>query len=129
MNDCLVEIATIHEEKRSVLRVKGAFERREDGFVAIYPQDGDETTLVLAGDTLTMTRRGETELSAKFHVGEDTSLVLRFGEHEGSIPIQTFDCFHHLEGNNKTCVTLKYALVYPDHLQRFSLEIVISEEK
>ena len=131
MNDCLVEIATIHQKNRSVMRAKGTFERHEDGFTARYLQDGDDTTLTMAGGVLTMKRRGGTELDARFCSGEESQLLLRFGENEGVIPIRTSECFHHLQGD-KTCVTLKYALVYPDQLQHFLLEItiqVISEDQ
>ena len=66
---CDVTIVTFSGGARSHSSVRGTVLKLEDGFQVDYPQDGDHARLTVRGQSLEMTRSGQTQLRMSFEEG------------------------------------------------------------
>ena len=118
--------------KRSVFSADGNMEFSGGNLSITYLQEGDETTLRISGDALSMSRRGgESSTSAEFRRDSETTLYLVFGENKAMIPVRTV-AFQKLQKRERFFIALDYELRFPENSQFFSLKIFIqsiSEEK
>ena len=113
------------------IRTVGTKERTQDGFRLSYFQEGDPVFLDACGDVLSVTRGGGFPFSLSCKQGEETALVLRLGDDEGSVPVFTHRCGVH-SASDGTGIRLDYEVRYPGRFQKISMKIkvkIISEEK
>ena len=128
---CDVSIVTFSGGTHSRSSARGIAVRREDGFLLVYPQDGDRSQICFRGKTLQMTRTGQTDLSMSFEEGRRTEFVLRLGEERGIVPIETDRC-HIRVVQDGWRILLKYRILYAQESQVFHVNIAvkfISEEQ
>ena len=128
---CDVTIVTFSGGTRSHSGVRGTVLKLEDGFRVDYPQDGDHARLTVRGQSLEMTRSGQTQLRMSFEEGRRSELALFLGEDWGSVPIETDRC-HIRAVRDGWRIALKYRLLFAHESQVFHVNIAvkfISEEQ
>lgn len=122
--DVRIRISTRTHGGVSDFESRGELVTSADGAVVRYPLDGDEGSLELRRDRMTMRRGGAARMYAEFIMGTDTFLVLYHGDAKGEIPLHTEVLKVCFQGNS-IFVRLRYALGSGADLQKFSLHISI----
>ncbi len=95
-----------------------------------YMQDGDQVSVRMDCNRLSMERKGNVTLSLEFSTQNKTQMKIENGTSSGTVPIETEKYFFSVEEG--VFYKLKYRLCYPTQEQQFVVKAnikVISEEK
>ena len=119
---CNVRIAAKSGGEERIFTGFGTLSLDPNGFTVFYKDGQDGIQLTLVGGDFFMERRGETALSARFCLGEETEMQLLLGDMRGALPIRT----HILKKQNfsdKILCTLGYDLGEGEHSTPFLLQM------
>mgnify|MGYP001025162849 FL=1 len=130
MKACRVEIVTFAGGNRSRFTSVGSFCEREDGFTAVYSDEGDEVLLGLSGNALTMDRQGGNAIRAHFSEGETGELSIGCPDGSGGVPMITEVCAARRMRDGWR-IALRYRLMFAEvQIYRLTIAVnIISEEQ
>ena len=130
MKACRVEIVTFAGGTHSRFSFVGSFCGREDGFTAVYSNEGDEVRLELSGNALTMDRHGGSAIRAHFSEGESGKMSIGCPDGSGVVPMITEVCAARRMRDGWR-ITLRYRLMFAEvQIYRMIIAVsIISEEQ
>ena len=86
---CNVRIAARSGGEERIFTGFGTLSLDPNGFTVHYEDGQDSIQLTFKDGVFFMERRGETDLSARFCLGEETEMQILLGEMRGALPIRT----------------------------------------
>lgn len=86
---CNVRIAAKSGGEERIFTGFGTLSLDPNGFAVHYEDGQDSIELTFGNGVFCMERRGETNLSARFCLGEETEMQILLGEMRGALPIRT----------------------------------------
>ncbi len=119
---CNVRIAARSGGEEHIFTGFGTLSLGTDGFSVHYRDGQDSIELTFFGGVFSMQRHGETALSARFCLAEETEMHIFWGEMRGALPIHTH-ILKKTDFPDKILLTLGYRLGEGEHSTPFYLQM------
>ena len=122
---CNVRVAARSGGEERVFTGFGTLSMDSNGFAVHYEDGQDSIELTLRNGVFCMERHGETNLSARFCLGEETEMQILLGDMRGALPIRTY-ILKKQDFSDKILLTLGYRLGEGEHSTPFYLQMQFS---
>ena len=119
---CSVRIATKAGGEERIFTGFGTLSFGTEGFSVRYKDGQDSILLTFKGGDFFMDRRGETNLSARFCLEEETEMQIFLGDMRGALPIRT-QILKITQFPDKILCSLDYFLGAGEQKTPFSLQM------